>query len=225
MNKYAKLREIHQKKMGVLVSNARQSANKTTEDCAKALHLSINDYVDIENGCKSLSLPQLETLAYALNIPTGQFLTNKLIEPKNFAADDEYQKMYTIRNKTIATILRQKREARGLSIEMVAAELDLPADLIQQYESGYTEIPLASLEQIAFLLDFSIKELYAQKGTIGRWNRNLDSQKALENLSEEVQKFISNPSNEPYLRLAMHLSEMSAEKLRTIAEGLLEITY
>jgi len=36
--------------------------------------------------------------------------------------------------------------------------------------------------------------------------------------------FISKPVNRPYLQLAQRLSEMSVEKLRMVAEGLLEIT-
>jgi len=225
MNKYSKLREIHQKKIGVLLLNARTSTHKSTEECAKILHIPLSEYLNIEQGQKSISLPQLETLAFYLNIPTKQFLTNSLIEDRSMAMDEEYHKLTSIRNKTIATILRQKREARGLTAKNIADELEIPVDTVQTYESGNIEIPLAVLEQMAFFLDFSLKELFAQKGSIGRWNRGLDSQKALDNLSDEIQSFISNPSNEPYLRLAMHLSEMSAEKLRTIAEGLLEITY
>jgi hypothetical protein len=33
------------------------------------------------------------------------------------------------------------------------------------------------------------------------------------------------PVNEPYIALAKKLSELPANKLRSIAEGLLEITY
>jgi len=40
-----------------------------------------------------------------------------------------------------------------------------------------------------------------------------------------VRAFISKPVNLPYLELAMRLSDLSAEKLRGVAEGLLEITY
>jgi hypothetical protein len=50
-------------------------------------------------------------------------------------------------------------------------------------------------------------------------------QNVLKSIPDEVQQFIKNPGNEPYLRLAMHLSSMSTEKLRAIAEGILEITF
>jgi predicted NodU family carbamoyl transferase len=44
-------------------------------------------------------------------------------------------------------------------------------------------------------------------------------------LPEEIQQFISQPVNRPYMELAMKLSKLSADKLRAVAEGLLEITY
>ena len=40
----------------------------------------------------------------------------------------------------------------------------------------------------------------------------------------EMQAFISKPINMPYLELAQRLSEMSVDRLRGVAEGLLEIT-
>jgi hypothetical protein len=43
-------------------------------------------------------------------------------------------------------------------------------------------------------------------------------------LSPELQDFLSKPINRPYLELAQRLSEMDVEKLRAVAEGLLEIT-
>jgi hypothetical protein len=39
-----------------------------------------------------------------------------------------------------------------------------------------------------------------------------------------LQSFVSQPINRPYIELAQRLSEMPTAKLRTIAEGLLEIT-
>jgi hypothetical protein len=44
-------------------------------------------------------------------------------------------------------------------------------------------------------------------------------------LPPEIQQFVCKPVNRPYLELAMRLSELNAEKLRAVAEVLLEITY
>ncbi len=44
-------------------------------------------------------------------------------------------------------------------------------------------------------------------------------------LPPELQNFVSKPVNRPYLELAMKLSSMSTDKLRSVAEDLLEITF
>jgi hypothetical protein len=43
-------------------------------------------------------------------------------------------------------------------------------------------------------------------------------------LPDELQVFLTQPVNRPYLELAVRLSEMSRDKLRSVAEGLLDIT-
>jgi hypothetical protein len=40
-----------------------------------------------------------------------------------------------------------------------------------------------------------------------------------------MRDFVAEPINGAYLETAMHLSEMDAQRLRTIAESLLEITF
>jgi hypothetical protein len=69
-----------------------------------------------------------------------------------------------------------------------------------------------------------MKEFQDNRGPIGTWIRQ---QRALQNFAEltpELQEFLSKPVNRPYLELAHRLSEMNVEKLRAVAEGLLEVT-
>ena len=59
---------------------------------------------------------------------------------------------------------------------------------------------------------------------MGKW---AVQKKAVEDFLElpvEMQLFVSKPINLPYLELAQRLSEMSVDRLRGVAEGLLEIT-
>ncbi len=44
-------------------------------------------------------------------------------------------------------------------------------------------------------------------------------------LPNELQNFVSKPVNRPYLELAKKLSGMSTDKLRSLAEDILEITF
>jgi len=41
----------------------------------------------------------------------------------------------------------------------------------------------------------------------------------------ELRQFVAKPVNRPYLELAMKLSNMSRDKLRSVAEDLLDITF
>jgi len=64
-----------------------------------------------------------------------------------------------------------------------------------------------------------------KKGTAEKLTPQHGEAVDFQNLPPEIQSFIVKPTNRPYLDLAIKLSEMSVEKLRSIAEGLLEITY
>jgi hypothetical protein len=43
-------------------------------------------------------------------------------------------------------------------------------------------------------------------------------------LSADLRAFVSNPDSEPYLRMAVRLSEIPVEKVRNLGEGFLEIS-
>ena len=69
-----------------------------------------------------------------------------------------------------------------------------------------------------------IEDFFDQSGPVGKWmNEQLAIQKFLE-LPEDMQNFACRPVNRPYLELAMKLSEMPTDRLRSVAEGLLDIT-
>jgi hypothetical protein len=57
------------------------------------------------------------------------------------------------------------------------------------------------------------------------WDRTEENFLKFQGLPDEVRKFVLSPLNLGYLHVAMHLSEMPAERLRAIAESLLDITY
>jgi hypothetical protein len=64
-----------------------------------------------------------------------------------------------------------------------------------------------------------------QTGTIGTWKAQQQAFSKFKELPNELQDFVCKPVNRPYLELAMRLSDLSVEKLRSVAEGLLEITF
>jgi hypothetical protein len=69
-----------------------------------------------------------------------------------------------------------------------------------------------------------METFFDHAGPIGQW---LNEQRAVQEflkLPPEVRDFVCQPVNRPYLNVARNLSTMSTEKLRSVAEGLLDIT-
>jgi hypothetical protein len=70
-----------------------------------------------------------------------------------------------------------------------------------------------------------MEQFYDQHGPIGKWREQKGNVHKFLDLPPDMQQFVSKPVNRPYVELAMRLSELSTEKLRAVAEVLLEITY
>jgi len=74
-------------------------------------------------------------------------------------------------------------------------------------------------------LNIRMEDFFDQRGPIGSWRAQQQAIKQFMELPRDLQDFVGRPVNLPYLTLAMRLSELSVDKLRGVAEGLLEITY
>jgi hypothetical protein len=97
--------------------------------------------------------------------------------------------------------------------------------MIDQYESGRESIPLPDLESMLRALNIRIEDVFDQSGPIGDWRTQNENVRSFLELSQRHQDFITKPVNLPYIELAIRLSDLSVERLRAIAEGILEITY
>ena len=95
---------------------------------------------------------------------------------------------------------------------------------MKRFEAGETPIPLPELELLSNSLKIPLSEFFEQDSAIGRWIDAQDNIHQFLSLPLELQQFVTKPTNQPYLEVAMKLSELSADQLRTIAESLLEIT-
>lgn len=216
---------IRSKKLGVLLKAARMTAGKSIEDCARVIKSS-NEAIDsFESGDSSPSLPELEALAFYFKIPLEYFWGRDVAAlESNEASSFDIDRLMAIRQRMIGAQIRQARFDAGISLENLAEKSTLEIDILTLYELGDQPIPLPELESLANILNRPIKEFQDNRGPIGTW---LKQQRAMQNfaeLSPELQDFLSKPINRPYLELAQRLSEMDVERLRAVAEGLLEIT-
>ena len=218
--------EIQTKKLGDLIKDARINSNKSIEECAKAMGIPPSEYEAYELGEKAPSLPEVEAFGFYLDIPINYFWSQK----SQYGADQEKKeierldRLISLRHRILGITIRKARVDAGKSIDELAQITDIDPKNLTAYEIGSTPIPLPELEAIAVALNLSVRDFLDQHGPIGKW---AIQKKAVEDFSKlplEMQQFVSKPVNQPYLELAQRLSEMSVERLRAVAEGLLEIT-
>ncbi len=218
--------QIRAKKIGETIQEARIATGKKEEDCAKAMGLSLSNYQAFEQGQEAISLPELEVLAFYLDIPVDHFLGREtiLLETQENVAVNKLENLLPLRHRIIGIMLRKARIEAEISLEELARASEIDQQKLADYEMGNTPVPLPELEVLTVALHVSLRDFRDSTGPVGRWAIH---KKALEDFSElplEMQQFISKPINLPYLELAQRLSEMSVDRLRGVAEGLLEIT-
>lgn len=215
---------LRAKILGTLLQDARNTKGESVEACAQAIGVNPEEYQAYEAGIKSPGMPELESLSFYLEIPVEHFLSNQplVVETKPVL---DMERLAQIRQRIIAAMLRQAREEAGLTIDQLSQQTGLDVEKLSQFESGHAPVPVPELEVICVTLNHSIKEFVDQQGPIGKWNSRQQALQLFMEMPADLQTFITQPVNRPYLELAQRLSKMSVDKLRSVAETLLEITY
>jgi len=216
---------IRSKKLGVLIRDARLSHNKTVDECAMAIGVSPETFEDYELGEQSPSLPEVELLAYYLNMPFEHFWgATALSEEEDAPNKMDPTQLVGLRQRMIGVQIRKTRMGADIPLENIADRAGIAADLLEAYEMGVKPIPLPVLEALVVSLNVSIRDYQDRHSKIGQWFIQQRAVKDFLELPPEVQDFVCKPVNRPYIELAQRLSEMSVDRLRTVAEVLLEIT-
>ena len=217
---------IRTKKLGVLIRDARLSARRSVQECAEALGIRKSLFRAYEEGERSPSLPELEALVYYLDLPLEHFWSKEI--RSNGASPlkkIDLPKLLTIRQRKIGALLRQERMNASISIRNLANKTGIAGSRIKAYELGESPIPLPELEVLVSTLGGRIETFFDRNGPIGQWMQSEETVQQFLEMPLELRQFVSTPVNRPYLELAMKLSSMSRDKLRSVAENLLDITY
>lgn len=210
--------------IGVLLRDARIKAGRTKGECAAILGVSVSTITAYEEGRKPISLPELEILAFFLDVPVNHFWNHnpQLISEES---PPPVQDILALRHRIVGALLQKARQEAGKSRKDLAQLLGCPVSRIKAYEYGERPIPLAELEMLARALNHPLDYFLDQAGPIGEWEEEERALRAFRELPPEIREFVSKPINRSYLEVAMKLAEMPAGALRQIAEGILEITY
>ena len=217
---------IRTKKLGVLIRDARLTARRSVQDCAEALGIRKGLFRSYEEGEQSPSLPELEALVYYLGLPLDHFWSKEIKSTSTSPIKNiDLSKLMAIRQRKIGALLRQERMNASMSIRNLANKTGIAGARIKAYELGESPIPLPELEVLVAALGGRVESFFDRHGPIGQWMLSEEAVREFLELPLELRQFVATPVNRPYLELAMKLSSMSRDKLRAVAENLLDITY
>ncbi len=216
---------VRSRKLGVLIRDARLAARKTIPECAQAMGITGGIFRAYEEGRRAPSLPELEMLAYSLNLPMSHFWSKEVHSDDAPATHDmNLPLLINIRQRLIGARLRQARENASLSLRQLSEASGLTAARLRSYELGERPIPVPELEALVALLGGQVEALFDQTGPVGQWMADQKSIQDFLQLPQDLREFACKPINRPYLELARKLSGMTTDKLRAVAENLLDIT-
>jgi len=216
---------IRTKKLGVLIRDARLTARRSVQECAEALGIRKSIFRAYEEGLRAPSLPELETLVFYLDLPMDHFWGKQTkSDGSGRHTQLDLSKLLPLRQRKIGALLRQERMKASVSIRNLAHETGIASKRIKAYELGERPIPLPELEILVRTLGGRVESFFDRNGPVGQWMISEDTVKQFLEMPVELREFVAMPVNRPYLQLAMKLSNMSRDKLRSVAEDLLDIT-
>jgi transcriptional regulator with XRE-family HTH domain len=216
---------LRTKMLGAVLRAARLKAGKSLKQAAGLIGLSSGALSAVERGDRTsaISLPELELLAFYYRVPLGQFLSTQP-PPAERRADFDPRVVISLRQRMIGAMLRRHRDEAGLTIRGLAERVGFPPSRVSAYERGERPIPLPELELLLKALGQPVEAYIDQQGPVAEWVQNQQVNDNLKGLPRELRRFLADPQNQTYLQLAKRLSDLSSEKLRGLAELLLEVT-
>lgn len=215
---------IRARMVGLLLRDARLKKDRSVEDCARLLRVSTDQIEQWEFGDEVPSLPQLELLAYFLDVPISHFWGMDTLEATAqdpASAQNEYM---ALRDRMIGALLRVAREEKELSLDAVSAESGIPAEQIDQYEMGEAPMPMHELTVLSNAVGKNISYFLESSSHLGEMLTMREEWKHFTRLPEDIRKFAANPLNIGFIEIAIMFSQMPADRLRKIGESVLNIS-
>lgn len=210
--------------LGVLIRDARDAAGLEVAESAAQVGVSENTFQEWEFGKGMPSLPQLELLAYALNVPLSHFWGTETLRQQADRREIPASEYVTLRGRIIGALLRAAREQQNLTADQLAAEAGIPVNHVNAYELGQRPIPMPILTTLAHVCQVNVSYFLEDGSRVGEFLTMQEDLKRIAEMPEAMRHFIATPVNQSYIELAMRLAQMSTGELRGIAEAILNIT-
>jgi transcriptional regulator with XRE-family HTH domain len=210
--------------LGVLIRDARQAADLTQEALAEQVGVTPDSVEAWELGQSMPSLPQLELISYALNVPISHFWGTETLLLQEQHAGVDTAEYVALRTRLIGAMLRQARQNANLTIEELAEAAGVLPGHVSAYELGQRPIPTPVLVSLASACGVNLSYFMENGNRVGTFLLLQEDLKNFTDLPEETRRFVSSPLNQPYIELAMKLARLGSDELREIATSILEIT-
>jgi transcriptional regulator with XRE-family HTH domain len=219
--------QIKNRILGVLIKEAREASGQSQNDCADLLGVPLDTYAAYETGQLAPSLPQLELLSFVFNLPIKHFWGADTLAStrKHDEIKERVPELLMLRHKMIGIKVFELREKAGLSRTQVAEKTAMTAEQIEQIEMGNIDLPVSELEFLVRAVQGVLDDLVEDHGPVGNYLQAQKDFEAFVKLPAEMRSFVLKPINRSYIDLAIKLSQMQVDQLRSIAEGILEITF
>jgi transcriptional regulator with XRE-family HTH domain len=210
--------------LGVLLRDARQAAGLSPDECAAQIGINTDTLLEWEFGKQMPSLPQLELLAYALNVPISHFMGTEMLLQQAQRRQINTHEYVALRGRIVGALLRAAREQQNLTPDQLAGDCGVSPAQIASFELGQRPIPLPVLVELAQVCRVNVSYFLEDGNRVGEFLVLQEDLKRFSDLPEPMRRFVASPVNQSYLELAMKLSQMSTQELRSIAEAILNIT-
>lgn len=216
--------QLRGKMLGVLLRDARLGAVRTVDDCARLLRVAPQQIEAWEYGDSVPSLPQLELLASFLDVPISHFWGMETLgEDRSTKVDAQTQYM-ALRDRMVGALLRKAREELQIDLAEVAERSGLSVGLLNAYELGEQSIPMHQLSVLSNIVKKNMNYFLESSSQIGELLSLKEMWKHFSDLPEEVREFAANPVNIGFIEVALMLSKMPVDKLRSVGASILDIT-
>jgi len=218
--------EFHAIELSAIAENlrsAREKCGKTVKGCATVLGITSARYKLYESGDLFPSLPELETLSYLLQIPLAALFSTQEESESSRAAvpeGDSLVHLLKIRNSVIGTLLQIEREKSKLSLKTLATRCAIPVSRLKRWESGQNGIPLDELVSLTHELGIDLKTFSDVNSPVGSWQEQQQQITAFLELPQDLQTFVCDPANMPYLSLANKMKELQPSDLENVSQAL-----
>lgn len=217
--------QMRTKKIGILLADAIHSLNKDVEKLSSTTGIPIEKLAQFEKGKVAPSLAELEMLSGELNLPLYYFWGDQLLQNQEpLPPIKTPQEKINKKNMEILEVIRTRKADQNLSDEELGNKCGLGEDDISRLISGEETISLPLLEVISKGLGISIQDLLSSPFKKGVSAEEKKNEGLIENLPDDLKKFMEIPENRSYLELAYSLSMMDKAAIQSIAELLMAVT-